>query len=317
MNILRQTPFPFSVTYDGLEESTSYILEIYTKKTETILSEEIDSDLNGVISFELPASFQKYDGSYLLYVYTILDDEPDETVVIDSLYIYRPYVNPYLLFDQECDAQEYIKLERTARQIIDTLVGGFYYTIDSLELVGLGADFLPLTKRSNRINKVYENNSLIYDRESPLIGQRAYTLSQDKTALTVAETGSYNRKQSRQVQLPLAASDSLMLYGDDYDQVVALTEIKGSAVFPKDYDYTVVGEWGWSVVPQNIKEATEILIEDLRCGRLSHIGKYVTEYETDQFKVKYSDLSLRGSGNLIVDKILQSYSIPIYRIGVL
>jgi hypothetical protein len=60
-----------------------------------------------------------------------------------------------------------------------------------------------------------------------------------------------------------------------------------------------------------------MLINDLKCGKLSYAQKYITEYETDQFRVKYSDLSLRGTGNLLVDKILEGYSIPIYRLGVL
>ena len=88
-------------------------------------------------------------------------------------------------------------------------------------------------------------------------------------------------------------------------------------MFPKDWDYVVYGEFGWPVVPQDIKDATRMLIEDLRCGKLTYINKYIAEYETDQFKVKYSDMSLKGSGNLLVDKILQNYSIPIYRLGVL
>jgi hypothetical protein len=71
------------------------------------------------------------------------------------------------------------------------------------------------------------------------------------------------------------------------------------------------------VVPQDIKDATNMLIEDIKCGKLSYVTKYISEYETDQFRVKYNDLALKGSGNLLVDRILQNYSIPIYRIGVL
>ena len=108
-----------------------------------------------------------------------------------------------------------------------------------------------------------------------------------------------------------------MLYGDNYDQEASLTQTRGASIFPKDWDYTVYGEFGWPVVPQDIKDATKMLIQDIECGNLSYVKKYITEYETDQFRVKYSDLSLKGSGNLLVDRILQSYSIPFYRIGVL
>jgi len=320
MNILRQPPFPLEVSYDGLEISTDYILEIYDDHNFLVESVIVTSDNQGVLTYELPSSFQNYDETYSLSVYTIdLNDEPDETVIMDSLYIYRPYVNPLSIADIDCDEEEYILLERTARQIIDTIVGGFYYYRSEVETVGLGADYLPLSKRANKINQVYENNVKVYDRLNPIDGQHTYILSPDKTALTieVSDTQEYNRMESRPVRLPIAASDSIMLYGDDYDAVLALTEIKGSAMFPKDWGYTVYGEWGWAVVPQDIKDATRMLINDLKCGKLSYIQKYVTEYETDQFKVKYSDLSLRGTGNLLVDKILENYSIPIYRLGVI
>ena len=318
MNILRQPPFPLSVSYDGLDPNTDYILEIYDDHTFLEVSEVVTSNGNGIVSYTLPTPFEKYDETYSLYIYTMdLNDNPDDTVVIDSLYIYRPYVNPITLADIDCDEQEYINLERTARQIIDTIVGGFYYTSGEIETVGLGADYLPLSKRANRINQVYENNVKVYDRIDPIDGQNTYVLSPDKTAMTIQVNNEYNRLQSKEVRLPIAASDSFMLYGDDYDAVQALTEVKGAAMFPKDWDYTVYGEWGWAVVPQDIKDATTMLINDLKCGKLSYVHKYVTEYQTDQFKVKYSDLSLRGTGNLLVDKILENYSIPIYRLGVL
>jgi hypothetical protein len=318
MNILRQPPFPLEVSYDGLQPNTDYALEIYDDHTFLQLSVTVTSDGSGVISYQLPNDFEKYDETYALYIYTLDElDEPEETVVIDNLYIYRPYINPLSLADLECDQDQYIELERTARQIIDTMVGGFYYTSGEMESVGLGADYLPVSKRINKINQVIENNIKVYDRLDPIDGQHTYIVSPDKTAITIQVGNEYNRLQSKEVRLPIAASDSFMLYGDDYDAVQALTEIKGAAMFPKDWDYTVYGEWGWPVVPQDIKDATKMLINDLKCGKLSYVQKYVTEYQTDQFRVKYSDLSLKGTGNLLVDKILEAYSIPIYRLGVL
>lgn len=318
MDILRQPPFPIQISYEDLTPDTEYLLEIYDDHTNTLLSEVVESNGSGVVEYNLPTKFEKYDDTYALYIYTLdLNDEPDETVVIDSLYINRPYINPYSLAETPGEEEEYIVLERTARQIIDTLVGGFYYNSGEIETVGLGADYLPLTKRANKINQVYENNIKIYDRINPIDGQYEYIITPDKSAMTININGEYNRLQSKQVHLPIAASDSFMLYGDDYDAVQALTEIKGAGLFPKDWDYTVYGEWGWAVVPQDIKNATRLLINDLKCNNLAYVNKYITEYQTDQFRVKYSDIATEGTGNLIVDKILQAYAIPLYKLGVI
>jgi hypothetical protein len=320
MNIFRQPPFPLEIFYEELDSNTDYLLEIYDDHTFLKISETVTSDVNGEITYELPSYFEKYDESYSIQIYSLdEEDEPDQTVIMDNLYIYRPYLNPLTIGEDldEIEQQVYVELERSARQIIDSLVGGFYYKQGEIETSGLGTDYLPLFKRTNRINQVYENNVKIYDRLDPVSGQNTYILSPDKTALTVYVEGSYNRQQSKQVRLPIGASDSFMLYGDDYDQILSLTEIKGPSLFPKDWNYTVYGDFGWPVVPQDIKDATMLLMNDIKGGKLDYINKYISEYQTDQFKLKYSDLSLKGSGNLLVDKILENYSIPIYRLGVI
>lgn len=318
MDILRQPPFPILVSYSDLDPDTEYLLEIYDDHANTVVSASVLSDGSGIVEYELDKDFERFDETYSLYVYTVNELlEPDQTVVIDNLYIYRPYINPLSLAETPGEEEEYIVLERTARQIIDTLVGGFYYTRSEVETTGLGADFLPLPQRSNKINQVYENNVKIYDRIDPIEGQYTYFITPDKSAMTISASGEYNRLQSKQVHLPIAASDSFMLYGDDYDAVQALTEIKGAGVFPKDWDYIVYGEWGWPVVPQDIKNATKLLIDDLKCNNLAYVNKYITEYETDQFRVKYGELATNGTGNLIVDKILQAYSVPLYKLGVI
>lgn len=320
MNIFRQPPFPLEIFYEELDSNTDYLLEIYDDHTFLKISETVTSDVNGEITYELPSYFEKYDESYSIQIYSLdEEDEPDQTIIMDNLYIYRPYFNPLTIGEDldETEQQVYIELERSARQIIDSLVGGFYYKQGEIETSGLGTDYLPLFKRTNRINQVYENNVKIYDRLDPVSGQNTYILSPDKTALTVYVEGSYNRQQSKQVRLPIGASDSFMLYGDDYDQILSLTEIKGPSLFPKNWNYTVYGDFGWPVVPQDIKDATMLLMNDIKGGKLDYINKYISEYQTDQFKLKYSDLSLKGSGNLLVDKILENYSIPIYRLGVI
>jgi len=320
MNILRQPPFPLTVEYSGLEASTAYIVQIYNDHASLIFSNDVESDQYGVVTQELPNNFSKFDETYALYIYSVDEsEEADEVVVMDNLYIYRPYINPETLAETPGEIEEYTTLERTARQIIDTIVGGFYYSDSQVETTGLGADYLPIPKRINKINHLYENNVLVYNRfdTSASANPSVYFVTADHSAITIAVSGTYNRSQYKDVTLPIAASDSFQLYGDDYDAVQALTKIKGASMFPQGYDYVLYGEFGWPVVPQDIKDATRMLIEDLKCNKLSYINRYITEYQTDQFKVKYGDLASRGTGNLLVDKILESYSIPLYNFGVI
>jgi hypothetical protein len=316
--ILRQTPFPLSVEYSGLDPEEDFLLQIYNDKSQLMYSFDIVSDSNGNISQELPKYFSKFDAKYSLYVYSLINEEPDEVVIVDTLSIYRPYVNPYDLGNTEEENEEAIHKERIVRSIIDAITGGFYYRDDTIETVGLGADFLPVPNRINRVNYVYRNNTKVYDRfASSDVKQDIYVPSIDHAAITIKKDGTYNKLQSAPQSLPLGASDSFNLYSDTSDPIAALTQIREFALFPKDFDYVVTGEFGWPVVPQDVQDATRMLFDDLSCNKLQYVSQYIKEYRTDQFTIKYDDLAVKGTGNMIVDQILSQYHTNFYKIGVL
>jgi hypothetical protein len=76
-------------------------------------------------------------------------------------------------------------------------------------------------------------------------------------------------------------------------------------------------EVGYPVVPIDIQDATRLLIDDIKCGKLDYYKRYVKNYSTDQFKIEYDKRMMEGTGNIIVDKILSKYVNSITRPGVL
>jgi len=60
-----------------------------------------------------------------------------------------------------------------------------------------------------------------------------------------------------------------------------------------------------------------LLVEDIKCNNLDYAGRYIKDYNTDQFKIKFDDRVFEGTGNMIVDKILSKYAKSIRIIGVL
>ena len=320
MIILRQpSEFPITLQYDGLDPLTEYALKIYSTKSELVAEYDVTSDSNGTISQELEKFFEKFDDEYAVNVFSLDGEgEPEDTVVMDNLSIKRPYVNPYLLGNTPGEDDAAIINERIARAIIDAIAGGFYYTYDTIDITALGGDYLPVPNRINRINYVYRNNMKVYDRfASASVVQDVYFVTADHAAITIQQEGLYNRSESKPVDLPLAASDSFNLYNDSDDPIAALTKVREFDLFPSGYDFTITGEFGYPVVPVDIQEATKLLINDISCNNLSYVNKYITEYRTDQFTVKYSDLAWQGTGNRIVDQILQGYTTNFYKLGVL
>jgi hypothetical protein len=328
MQILRLAPYPLSVTYDVPTASTEYVLVIKENSRDVVIVEDqITSNTSAKIVFTLPDYFNSYDDSYRLAIYE--DDSVDEDEIIygdivveDNLEIMRPYVDPSSLGTTGSEIAEYTALEGMARAIIDSIVPkGFYYEVSWYEPVGNNNDFMSLWDRTYKILKVYENNQLVWDTSDPngpALGDWNYFITKDKTAIIkewVQQNGSHIRLTGNPVGVPLGFSDGLSLY-DSSDDGSTLAIIPG-VTFPMGWNYLFQLETGYKVIPYDIKDATMMLIEDLKCGKLDYHNRSVTRYSTDQYRIEIDKSALEGTGNLLVDKILNKYITNIGKPGVL
>ena len=292
MEILRVPPYNTAVDIQVDEASTSYPIIVRDMADLSVSAYNLTSDSDGILSVELPS---KYDGQYEVQVY---DNEYYYMVV-------RPYVDPNTKATTATELAEYTKNEEIARAIIDSVIPqGFYYEKKVIEASGLGADYLPLWIDAKKILTVYENNVLVYDANSPDEYDRAFEITGDGTAIQQYYSGAINRRQGAPIIIPAAASDTGMI---DY-------YYRG---FPKSYDYTITVESGYKIVPSDIVRATELLVEDLACGKLEYYKRYTTSYNTDQFRVQFDRSMFEGTGNIIVDKILSKHVKAIQTLGVL
>jgi hypothetical protein len=325
--ILRTPPYPLSVTYTVPDESADYIIVIEDVAEQTELEEFVSgesgltSSSEGKIVYELSGDFVKYDKSYAVTVYEDIDGERGDIVIEDNLQIERPYVDPNTLGTTATEIAEYKQHESLARAIIDTIVDGFYYRRNYLEVVGQETDYIPLWDRTHKILKAYENAELVYDTsdaDGPALGDFNYIITKDKTAITkdpVQATDSLNRAERRPSRIPLAVSDSYALFDtEDSGNTQTITPGVG---FQQGTDYIFLLETGYKVVPIDIQDATMLLINDIKCGKLDYYKRYVKNYSTDQFKIEYDKRMIEGTGNIIVDKILSKYVNNIVRPGVL
>jgi hypothetical protein len=128
----------------------------------------------------------------------------------------------------------------------------------------------------------------------------------DRTAITQKYDGTVNRSEGAPLLLPASASD-IQDYGI----------IGPGTAFPRSYDYTFVLGVGYKTIPSDIVRAAELLVEDISCGKLDYYKRYVSEYNTDQFRIKFGSQVFDGTGNLVVDKILSKYLKSIQTLGVL
>ena len=292
MEILRLASITPQATVEVTDPSTEYdytILDLSDSSTTTGIA---TSDSNSEITLSFSAD---YDAEYRV---TVDGSEHFFTVV-------RPYANPADVAPTPGELAAYTQHEELARAIIDSVVvEGFYYKKKVIDTVGLGADYLPLWDRVNKLNKLYENNVLVYDAANEADYTTHYKLTDDKTAITIDYDSEINRSESATLVFPQSMSDI-------WDMTF------GYRGFAKTFDYTLHLEVGYKKIPSEIKRAAALLIDDIACGKLEYIERYIKDYQTDQYKIKFDDRVFEGTGNMIADKILSKYAKSIRIIGVL
>ena len=302
MDILRVPTYPKVTTWEVPVRLANYTIYVEDLVDHVMRSSNVVSNANSKVSYTFNQSELLTDRNFLFQVL----DRNDNIVVEDTVSIYRPYVDPNLMASTASEIKEYQDLEMVARSIIDTIViDGFYNVKKIVQGVGQGSDYFSMWEKFNKILKVYENNVLVYDFETPEDNLYVFNSTGDNSGVQRVVNSEYNRVEQGSIVMPPA-------YGD-------LGSVGSGRVvdFPRGYDYIFVLDSGYKTVPTDVQYATKLLIDDLKCGKLDYYKRYVTAYNTDQYEIKFDKSILDGTGNMIVDKILDKYLKNIIRPSVI
>jgi len=303
MEVLRVPPYPLTTTWTLPIPNYEYIVYVEDLVDHSVEETTISSDANGKLVYTLPLAKVQYDRNFLIKFY---DTEHEHTLYEENLDIVRPYIDPAKLGSTASEIQEYKTLEMVARSIIDTVItDGFYNSKHIVQKAADGSDYFSIWESVNKVLKVYENNELIYDIDTPETNQFDFRVTFDNSAIERVIAERFNRSEQGAQQYPRA-------FGD-------LGYSAGSIAvgFPRGWDYIFVLDSGYKAVPPDVEYATKLLIEDLKCGKLDYYTRYVSSYNSDQFKIQFDKKLFEGTGNMIVDKILDKYTVTIPKPGLI
>jgi hypothetical protein len=292
MEILRIPSNTIQAVISVTAAEVSYAYTLTDLMDSSITTGTATSSTGLTVTVPLPST---YDGSYKINV-----ESTDHYVDV-----VRPYVDPTTKGATATDIATYAKSEELARAIIDSvIIDGFYFKKKVIETTGLGSDYIPLWVDAKRLLKISENNVLIYDAAAPELYPYAFTISDDNTSIIQSTTDLVNRLEGAQLVIPASGSD--------------IVDIKYTYNgFPRTFDYKLVLEVGYPNIPSDIVRAAELLTDDIACGKLEYYERYISSYNTDQFKLSFDKMVFEGTGNIIVDKILSKYAKSITTLGVL
>ena len=302
MEVMRVPPYPITTTWTLPIANYTYVQVVEDLVDHSVVQTTVQSNASGVVTYVLPLDKVQFDRKFYIKFY---DTEHEHILYEENLDIIRPYVNANKIGDTASEIAEYRMHELLARAIIDTIIpNGFYNYKKVIQAVGQGSDYFPLWYDTNKILKVYENNVLVYDVETPSENICDYVITLDNSAVQRVLTGNWNRAENAPPNLPISIGD-LGYFG--YNTVS----------FPAGYDYTFIVDSGYKTIPSDVEVATRALIEDIKCGKLDYYKRYVSSYNTDQFTIQFNKAVFSGTGNMLVDKILDKYSNTILKPGII
>ena len=280
MEILRlpeTTAIQVDLTLPAIE--TQYLISYEDLQTGETFSASATSNSQKVARFTL-------DNKYLLYsgnLFANISDPSGNIVMSVGIDIVKPYcdINSLKTKLQITTAQA-VESEKVARRIIESEAGSFQFVRKLKEVYGMGIDYLPIDERISKIYQMWENGEVIYVNGDSSYDQ--YTVSVDKSSIVLND----------EIQNKVEYSKVWR------DRNFAVTFCNGC-------DYLVDGEFGYQVVPSDVQEACEILIQDLVQGNTKYYSRNILEFDNREFTIKFAPGSSTGTGNLIVDKLLTRY----------
>jgi hypothetical protein len=273
-----------SASFSSLTASASYNIELDDLLTGISYSASAIANASGIASFAMPSHYLTYTGSLSASV----KDSQNNLVNMTNIDIVRPYSNPNTTATAlSIKTSEAIEHERLARYIIDSYTGGFNFIRKEKEFIGDGSDQLLIDENIHKLYKLYENGELIYDSESNT-NESEYKIHKQLNAIVL------DIPEGNRIDYPKIWRDRFL----DVD-------------FFSGYEYVVDGDFGWKVIPQDIQDASEMLIQDIANDSLRYVNRYIESFDNDDFKIKFAKNWSSSTGNRVVDRILERYQKPI------
>lgn len=295
---LRTDNLPLQITYSASPYATNVYFEIYDLDTSefiqngaAVLSASTASYTNWNITLNVDTT--SYDRNIKIEFVTTSSTGAWNDIQYSSLI--RPYATPSRIIEladipasASSNTALLRKLEKKARLSLNSYIGdNFYKEKRTLTVFGQNADIVTTPSPIQRIDKIYEDDLLVYERDNSTY-QLDFPLEIDssKTRIKILNS-SINNKEI--LEFP---KFSVFYY---------------EGIFRKDFAYKIDGIWGWEYIPADIELATALLVEDYLCNDSNIRNKNIAELSNDSYDIKYASDFSTGTGNLLVDNLIAKY----------
>jgi hypothetical protein len=300
---LRSDNLPLTLSYSASAYAGNVYFEVYDLDTEEFIQGGKGVPrASSAFSITLNADSTAYDRNLKIeYVTTSASGAFND---IQYVSLIRPYASINRIVDlAEIDvttlgsasASKLQRLERRARLSINSYLGfNFYKEKRTATVYGNNTDVLTLPYPIYRIDAIYEDDILIYQRDSET-DQLEFPVEIGPSSNRIKIVNS-SEKNKETLEFPKFS----VFYYD--------------GLFKKDFSYKIDGIWGWEYIPSEIEEATALLVNDYLCNDFNVRNKNISQLSNDSYNIKYNADFATGIGNLLVDNLLAPYREPRYMV---
>jgi hypothetical protein len=297
LEYLRKDNSPLTISYTASSYATNVYFEAYDLDTEEFIqSGAATTSGSSIYSITFTADSTSYDRNIKLEIITT--SSANAYNEIQNISLIRPYasvsrIESLATIPPNTASSTLLKLERRARLSLNAFIGHSFYKLKKdLTVYGNNTDVLTLPENLYRIDKIYEDDLLVYERDNSDV-QLEYPIeiADSKNRIKIVNTSS---KSKDTAESPIF---SVFYY---------------QGVFKKDHAYRIDGIWGWDYIPADIEQATALLVEDYLCNDFNIRNKNIAELSNDSYDIKYGSDFATGTGNLAVDNLIAHYKEPRY-----
>ena len=178
--------------------------------------------------------------------------------------------------------------EKIARTIIEGYTNQSFTTYyGSQEQFGKGSDACPVTQKMLTLDKVWENDQLLIDNTAnPVFNNFGFPLEISPTGFTIRIVNAgWDVRYDNQVD------PAVLYYGR----------------FRDGTRYKFQGQIGYKYVPEDIKIAAMLLVNDILANDFNWRNKYLKKIDLSEISFEMAGGAFNGTGNVTVDNILDQY----------
>lgn len=77
--------------------------------------------------------------------------------------------------------------------------------------------------------------------------------------------------------------------------------------WPTWVEWAITGEWGWKTVPNKVREAALVLIEQRLCPQTAYRDNYMSSMKAADWRFDFFQEAVQGTGNVLADQLLAPY----------